>query len=469
MKKLAENSSQIVGRAIPGAMELVTVPLRIAILISLLITAGGLAWACLARIPVYVNGMAYMIKLGDIRGRVALTDGQVHYQFSATQLIQRPLFSRLYALTQNPQALSSGEQITALSSELLKTRPDSPILDINSTYTGLVPKGQLLVWIDSPLNRNQLNFELQSYIQANRDLGIQRSEVKILNGKINLKIKILKKQLESEVAYLRDISSLVRIGYSSRALKLSQQSKVDSIKTEIINAQEELTANAQKTMQAEAMRQEALVSLQEELNNFVARNFIFATSPVYIVDILIPQLGLAKYQDSILNFSSKRMSGLPDEVPGFLSLNDANQVSRGMKVMLTPSGMQSAQFGGILGTVQNVNRVPSNLDQIASHSGSMAIAEDVSSMIPDPVRVDLLLERDPHDKVPNHAGFRWSSPGSPPFAVRVGDQLSLQITTLRVRPITLLIPFLLKASGVSPPSVSPRKIRSNQAPSSQSR
>ena len=228
MKQSADPSTQHTGGAMPGAVELISAPLRLAIAIALLITGGGVAWACLARIPVYVNGTAYMIRLGDIGALTALTDGPIHYQFSASQLIRKPLFARLYALTQSPKALS-GEQVTTLSRELLKTRPEGPHLEVNNTYPGLVPQGQLLAWIDSPLDRNSLESRLQSYDQANRNRNNQQAELITLNKKIDLKLKLLKQQLESETDYLDDINDLFKIRYASRANVLAQKSKVDLI------------------------------------------------------------------------------------------------------------------------------------------------------------------------------------------------------------------------------------------------
>lgn len=461
MKQSADPSTQHTGGAMPGAVELISAPLRLAIAIALLITGGGVAWACLARIPVYVNGTAYMIRLGDIGALTALTDGPIHYQFSASQLIRKPLFARLYALTQSPKALS-GEQVTTLSRELLKTRPEGPHLEVNNTYPGLVPQGQLLAWIDSPLDRNSLESRLQSYDQANRNRNNQQAELITLNKKIDLKLKLLKQQLESETDYLDDINDLFKIRYASRANVLAQKSKVDGIKAAIISEQQELTVNAQKVIEAQATLQQAVIDLQAELNNYVTRSFIFAPSPLYIVDITQPQSGLARNLDNVLHISREKLNSLPAHVPGFLNQSDVEQVAAGMEVMLTPVGMDRAQFGGIIGTVEDVSRLPSNLDQIAERSGSLAIAQEVTSMIPDPVRVDLRLQRNPQDREPNHRGFRWSSPGSPPFAIGVGGQMSLQITTQRIRPISLLIPFVLKVTGASPPVIPPQHSRSYQ-------
>jgi hypothetical protein len=63
------------------------------------------------------------------------------------------------------------------------------------------------------------------------------------------------------------------------------------------------------------------------------------------------------------------------------------------------------------------------------------------------------LARQDNPKGLNEAGFQWSSRGVKPFEVRTGDILSLQVTTRRISPISLFIPWLRKISGVSSPQI----------------
>lgn len=442
-----------------GAVELISPPLRLSILITLLITVGGVAWACLASIPVYVNGVSYLLRLGNIDALPALTEGTVHYQFSSDVLIRNTLFARLFRLIHEPEAIDVGE-ITDLARKVLTTPATGPKLGVNTPYTGLVPKGQLLAWIDSPLDRNNLEAKLLSYDQANRDLVNQQLEIRRLNSKINAKISILRKQLAAESDFLKGIQGLLADGLASKSNELAQRTRVDAIQAEILTQQQELAANGQKALDAQTAQQQALVNLRSELNSYVERGFLFAENPLYIVDLVIPQAGQASLQDNILHVAREKPTRLPNRIPGYLSQSDAEQVAHGMAVLVTPVGMDRAQFGGIVGKVADVSPLPSNVDQIAERTGSQAVAQEVTSLIPDPVRVDLVLERDPTDREPNHGGFRWSSPGTPPFGLSPGNQLNLQITAQRVRPISLLIPSLLRLTGASPPTISPRRLRS---------
>ena len=452
----------IQSRRTPAAVELIATPLRFSIIISLLISLSGIAWACFARIPIYVNGISYMLALGNVDAINTNTEGRIYYQFSASQLIDKPLFRRLYQITQDQKAIDKSE-IPEIAKELLATRVSGPRLELNKIYDKLVPPGRVLAWVDSLANRNHLNERLLSYNQGSVVLANKGEELKQINKKINAKLSILRQQVDSEKEYLDKISSLFKTGYASRENVLRQKARVDDIRTTIISYMQEIADNDQKQIENEMSKQQALISLRSDLIEFIDGSFLFAKTPLYIVDMNSSQYSLVRAEDTVMRVSATKLSELPDQIPGYLSQSDAQQISTGMAVLVTPMGMDRAQFGGIIGKVHKVNILPSSLQQIAERIGSLAIAKEVSTMIPNPVRVDLILQRDPHDKEPNHRGFRWSSPGSPPFPISTGSQLNLQITAQRVSPISLLIPFMLKSSGVSPPSSSPRRQQAIEA------
>lgn len=441
-----------------AAVELVSPSLRLAILTTLLITIGVIGWACFARIPVYVNGVAYLLELGTIKSIAAKTDGVVYYQFTTTALVDKPLFRRIYGLTKDNNRGHISE-LTEVARELLATRASGPQVAVNKPYAGLVPEGQVLAWVDSPKDRISLREKLLVFDQSKRAFLGEQSELRKQNTKFTRKIKILNRQLANEAAYLQLISDIQQRGYASKLNLLSQRNRVDTIESSILSEQQALAANQQNLLEAQTNLQKALESLRAEFERFVMRGLIFAERPLYIVDLNAPQRSEVKSQTDVLNFSAQKPGLMPVRIPGYLSNSDADQVAPGMPVLVTPTGMDRAQFGGIVGTVLNVSPTASTTYQIAEHVGSLAVAKQVTSLVQGPVRVDLGLQRDPMSREPNHGGLRWSSPSTPPFAIRRGNQLNLQITTQRVRPITLLIPSLLKLSGASPPNIPPQRLR----------
>ena len=131
-----------------------------------------------------------------------------------------------------------------------------------------------------------------------------------------------------------------------------------------------------------------------------------------------------------------------EQIVGFLSQRDADQASRGMKALLTPMGMDKAEYGGIQGDVLRVWQRPITDVEISEISGDVGIGKDVIDLVKDPVMAEIRLFKTDQMTGLNQVGFEWSSAGDKPFAVRTGDLLSLQITTRRIPPISLLLPWL---------------------------
>jgi hypothetical protein len=453
-----KSASQSEKRPRDAAVELVSPSLRLSVLATLFITMGVVGWACFARIPIYVNGVAYLLELGAIKNIPALTEGEVYYQFSATTLVDTQLFRRLYRLTRGTSTVNEAE-LTTVARELLETHPSGPKVSVSNPYAGLIPAGQVLAWINSPMERISLREKLLTFEQSQRSLISEQSELRRQNNKFNRKIKILRNQLADESTYLSAITDLREEGYASKVNVLAQRNRVIDIEASILSEQQALATNQQRLFESQTNLRIAFESLRREFDQIVNRCFIFADRPLYIVDLIIPQGDTVKSQHDVLNYSTQKPGIMMSLIPGYLDISDADQVAPGMSALVTPVGMERAQFGGIMGSVIDVSPTASTRDQIADRVGSLAVAEQVSTMIQDPIRVNLELKRDTSSREPNHGGYRWSSSSTPPYALRKGIQLNLQITTQRVRPISLLIPSLLKLSGVSPPNIPPQHVR----------
>ena len=128
-----------------------------------------------------------------------------------------------------------------------------------------------------------------------------------------------------------------------------------------------------------------------------------------------------------------------------------------MKVLATPTGMSQAQYGGLLAKVMSVEVLPASLTEVRQSLGSEGEANEILDLIPEPILITIQLEEDPKSNDSNKKGLKWSSAGRIPYPVRQGDLLSLQITTQKVRPISLLIPWLRQFSGTSAPMLSPQR------------
>ena len=100
------------------SIRLMSSPLRAAIVITLLISSGGLLWACLARIPIYVDGFALMLRSGNNRFLLSRTEGELNHNFSSMGSGVWPGDRELFAISRRNEKISS-EHAAALAQQVL--------------------------------------------------------------------------------------------------------------------------------------------------------------------------------------------------------------------------------------------------------------------------------------------------------------------------------------------------------------
>ena len=82
------------------SVRLISSPLRAAIIITLLISTGGLLWACFAKVPIYVDGFGLMIRKGNNRRLLSLTEGELHHNFNADGVVASERDRELFEISQ---------------------------------------------------------------------------------------------------------------------------------------------------------------------------------------------------------------------------------------------------------------------------------------------------------------------------------------------------------------------------------
>jgi hypothetical protein len=448
MNKPATNASTTV--------RLISTPLRAAIIITLLISTGGLFWACFAKIPIYVDGFGLMILRGNNRRLLSLTEGELHHNFNADGVIPSELNRELFEFSELG-IYKTAAQTADLAKQML-AMTDAPKLNQNGTLSKVeIPRGSLLSWVEAPAQWAALQDSLDAYRLSEKTLRLTEQELNAIDLALKEKITLLKKEVETQTEFLETIRELNARGYASRAKYLSQQTRVDAIRSEVLSHQERLAVNQAQMLQSRVAVDSAETKLVKALRTYADASLIFAQHDLFITDVLAPHLSEVRQNDAVLRVSRQSLSKLPEQIPGFLSQAAAQQVRPGMKVLATPTGMSQAQYGGMLAKVVNVEVLPASLTEIRQSLGSAGEADEISYLIPEAILVTIELEQDPKTDDTNKEGVKWSSSGRIPYPVREGDLLSLQITTQTVRPISLLIPWLRKFSGTSAPMLTPKR------------
>ena len=438
------------------SVRLISSPLRAAIIITLLISTGGLLWACFAKVPIYVNGFGLMILKGNNRRLFSLTEGELHHNFNADGVWASERDQELFEISQLG-IQKTAAQTAELAQKLLALTDAPNLVGTGSLNTEKIARGSLLSWVDAPAQRAALQDSLDDYRLSEKTLRLTEKELTTIDLALKRKINLLKSEVVTQSEFLETIRQLNARGYASRAKYLLQQSRVDAIRSEVLSLQERRAANQAQLLQSRVAVDSAETELVKALRTYSDVSLIFAKHDLFIADVLAPHLSEVQQNDAVLRVSRQALSKLPKNIPGFLSQAAAQQVRPGMKVLATPTGMSQAQYGGMLAKVASVKVLPASLTEIKQSLGSEGEASEISKLIPEAILMTIQLEEDPESDDTNKKGLKWSSAGRIPYPVREGDLLSLQITTRTVRPISLLVPWLRQFSGTSAPMLTPQR------------
>ncbi|MFD9366989.1 hypothetical protein ACFWA6_04655 [Streptomyces sp. NPDC060020] len=118
-------------------------------------------------------------------------------------------------------------------------------------------------------------------------------------------------------------------------------------------------------------------------------------------------------------------------VPG----GNGSAIPVGAAVDLSVQSVPRQQFGTLRGRVEAVGRAPQTRAQIGGFLGDSALAEQFAGH-GNPVAVLVRLERSPSTK----SGYRWSSPGGPPYALDSRTPLTGAVHLAARRPVDWLLP-----------------------------
>ena len=438
------------------SVQLISSPLRVSIAITLITSVGGLIWACFAKVPFYVNGYALLLRSGSSHRLHSRAEGELNHNFNELGVQPSKLDRALYEITHLGKVVDSSVS-AALAERVIEMTAERQRDRAGKYPKNYLSKGSLLSWIDAPAERASLRDSLDYYRLTEKARLSTAKELVAIDKRLRQKIRLLRKELSTQMDFLKTIKELNDRGFASQVKVLEEQSKVDSILSEILSHEERLAANQAQLLQAEIAAETASTDLVKDLRTYAGNNLIFAEHDFFITRVLAPNLTQVREKDPVLRVSLLPLDTLPDVIPGFLSQQAAQQVAVGMNVLATPIGMSRAQYGGMLAKVLHVERLPSSITQIRESVGSEGVADELTALIPQPTKVIIQLQTDASTKGSEKDGIKWSSSGKIPYTVRQGDLLSIQITTQRVRPISLLIPWLRGFTGTTAPMLTPKK------------
>ena len=425
--------------------EILSSPLKTSTILGIVVAFSGLLWSVFAKIPLQVSATGYILPYRGIAIENADDSGYVKLLYDSQPYIWTNDAFRFYTRPENftrTDVINTAKNILDSYdlSSICKSKDDlcKKTNHVEPARDLLYEKGRLLSWVQSVSQREKLQ---QSILNLTNEQ--ENSNKELIN--IRKKLILFNSELDRRTEYLDRMRKLTARGSISKPVLLSEETKVDTLRSNILNLYDKRSALTLKLNQATD-------SLRKTLGETISNTMTFARKDTYIVDVVPSPDDYVKTGESIFLLASESISA-PELVPMFLTNKDASQVFTGMKGLATPEGFQSAQVGGIELKVVSIQNLASGASEIVHKIGDQAEANYLVQLYKTPIAGVVRLKKPLKEKdlKLNSGGYQWSSQSDLPFPPKIGDRINIRITTRRVTPLTLAIPAIKKFFGIAPP------------------
>jgi HlyD family secretion protein len=127
----------------------------------------------------------------------------------------------------------------------------------------------------------------------------------------------------------------------------------------------------------------------------------------------------------------------------FIAAGDGKKVQSGMEIRISPATVKREEYGAMVGHVQTVADFPSTEEGINRTLHNNELGQGLAGSGP-VIEVFASLQKDPA----TFSGYKWSSSNGPPLHVASGTLSSAEIIVGSQHPISLIIPYLKKKTGI---------------------
>ena len=466
------------------AASFLPLPVRLTAIMAASIAGIGVLWSVLARVPVQVNGTAAIVPEGGLGSLVAGTSGQLELQVSGLGSTILPPEQRkrnkqlgYFWATDYNSEITSLASLSQLVNASIKPR-DGTILTLPEDLSGdegydqrgrkylvTYPENTLLAWITDEYANQELN---GAYRATTSVVSLQREQQRTKQSRSKDFTALSDQQMQQQGAINKELQERRNLyfryrklwakGYLPATLLLDEQSRINSLEGQLaaiestsINSKISSEDQLLSANEAGASSAEAQNKLENLLITFLAKSAIFSPGGgFYILSRNFGSNDIVNKGDEIFAYTTRPPS-LPKRLPVFLDATSAQQVTGGMKILVTPKGISRAEFGGIPGVVKVVTKLPLPQDALIGTVGSRALAGIIQQMLPSPYLVTVELEQaEPAycQQALSRRCYRWSSGRLPPHPVRLVTLADVQITTYHRRPIEFVMPAVKRGLGL---------------------
>lgn len=463
-------------------------PVRLTAIIATSITGLGLLWACLARVPVQVNGIGSFVPQVQVSSASAEVEGVVAYQVSGVgedrlspaqrqinlDLAQYwgeswqealPSFARLNQLALGALGPMVGQNLVMPESMKGHHLIDN-LQQSEAGYQRLHFKGNsIIARVEDAAAMAELDTiraTLEPKLQIDQSIISDRNERSSNYSGVSNLLKSHRARQQEELHERQELyqrlQALWEKGFVSTSQLLQEQSVINGLRSQLLQIDRERLntqfSGIDQRQQAEQASLNSVVlrnQLQTALVAYMDKVFTFAPpSGMYIVSGSIQNGMEVKAGDELFTYTVDKPT-LPLTIPVFVDAATSQQLTKGMEVLVTPRGISRARYGGIPGVVDEVGRLPLPPEGVAAYAGGRTLAGIIQQSVGGPYLVRVRLQQaEPAycQQMLSRRCYGWSANLRPPYPVRLGTLADVQINVQYKRPIEFVMPAVRQALGL---------------------
>ncbi len=324
-----------------------------------------------------------------------------------------------------------------------------------------IHSNQVVAQVEQPATAEKLQLARQRLAEAE---AVRQDTLRLNTAQAHLQLDTIRKRrqnAEQQMATLKEEASISRDqitiqeglqakGLVTRRQVLEARHQVAALETELANREAEMNELESDRFAWERKPSEADELMREKNLDLASRVTEIEKEAELEGQVVSPYDGevveIKAYAGQRVDAQTPILSIQPSannlEVVGYIPSLRAQEVRSGMEVQISPSIVKREEYGFLRGQVVEVGAFPVTRAALMRNFENENL---LTAFANDSPVTELHIEMRPDSAT--STGFVWSSSKGPPIQLSAGMLCSVQIVTLRQRPVELILPFLRRQSG----------------------
>lgn len=245
-------------------------------------------------------------------------------------------------------------------------------------------------------------------------------------------------------------AQLVAKGLITRQTAIQDQQKVATLEENVAKLQAQLAQLQSDELSTQHQDTQTMLEHTNKISDLLRNKRLIEQNLTESVKVVTPNAGrvveVKTNPGAIISAGAAVISIEPLvknlEAVVYIPADRVKEISPGMEVHISPSGVERAEYGYMLGEVRAVGDFPSTSEAIISNFQNDALAKSMLGGGPvTELRVSLVPD------LKTASGFKWSSSKGPAVSVSSGSVCGVEVVTRKQHPIELLFPYIKKKLG----------------------